>query len=223
MLIRMELHLCNTKMGMLSMKREVWGWKMWKSTVLCGFLQRQEWVPISGERVAVLTEIWLIRFSAAQEWLSVIWLTIRHSLGSELFADELTGSSKASSLLHPLVFPDTFSVQYGCRCEGWYTNFDLFYFSGNIWQRTKQSKSIKENVPASEFIGNDLKGLLSETPTGNQPVLTASDNFSKYEIEQAHKHKKTLTVRDILHSPCWSSVIFFFFFFFCLHWIILGL
>ena len=83
-----------------------------------------------------------------------------------------------------------------------------------------ECNSIRENVSASEFIGNDLKGLLSETPTGDQLVLTACDNFSKYEIEQSHKHKKTLTVRDTLHSPCWPSAILFFFF---LQWIILGL
>lgn len=50
-----------------------------------------------------------------------------------------------------------------------------------------ECNSNRENV--SEFVGNDLKGLLSETPTGDQPVLTACDNFSRHEIEQPHKHK----------------------------------
>lgn len=68
-----------------------------------------------------------------------------------------------------------------------------------------ECNSMRENV--SEFVGNDLKGLLSETPTGDQPVLTACDNFSKPEIE----HKPPLTVRDTLHSPCWPSAIGAFF------------
>lgn len=74
----------------------------------------------------------------------------------------------------------------------------------------RESNSIRENVSASEFIGNDFKGLLSETPTGDQPVLTACDSFSKYKIEQPQKHKKPLTVRDTLHSPCWPSAMLFF-------------
>lgn len=76
-----------------------------------------------------------------------------------------------------------------------------------------------ENVSVSEFIGTDLKGLLLETPTGDQPALTACDNFSKYEIQQPHILKKTLTLRVTLHSLCWPSAILFVF----LHWIILGL
>lgn len=54
-----------------------------------------------------------------------------------------------------------------------------------------ECNSIRENVSASKFIRNDLKGLLLETHriSGYQLVLTACDNFSRYETEQLHKHK----------------------------------
>lgn len=173
---------------MFSIKSEVCGTEMWKPTVMCRLSQQQEWAPLSVTREAVLTAIWLIGFSAAQEWLSVIWLTIRHGRASELFANELMGSSGgASSLLHLLVFPETFSVQRGCRCKVWDTSFYLVYLSRKEHVTKENVNSMRENV--SEFVGNDLKGLLSETPAGDQPVLTACDNFSKHEIKQPHKHK----------------------------------
>lgn len=144
---------------MLGMKSEVCRWAMWKSTVMYGLSQHQEWAPISVTRVAVLTEIWLIRFSAAQEWLSVIWLTIRHRRGSELFANELTGStSGASSLLHLLVFQETFSVQHGCKCEVCDTYFDLFYLSRKEHMTKENATPLgKMSVPLSS-LGMTWKG-----------------------------------------------------------------
>lgn len=140
------------------MKREVCRWETCKSTVVCGLLQHQEWAPVSVTRVAVLTEIWLIWFSAAQGRLSEIWLT-RHRRESESFANELTGSSSgASSLLHLLVFQETFSVQRGCRCEVWDTNFDLFYLSRKE-QMTKENATPlgKMSLPLSSS-GKTWKG-----------------------------------------------------------------
>lgn len=71
--------------------------------------------------------------------------------GSELFANELMGSSSgASLLLHLLVFQEKFSVQHGCRCEIWNINFSLFYLyrSENV---TKENATTWGKMPQSSL------------------------------------------------------------------------
>lgn len=89
---------------------------------------------------------------------SVMWLTIRHRRGTELFANELTGSSSgACSLLHLLMFQETFSGQCGCRCELWNIKFYLFYLSRKKRMTENPTPLEKMSLPPS-LSGTTLKG-----------------------------------------------------------------
>lgn len=136
----LELHQWNTKLDIWFMKSKACRRKLWKTTVMC-IVTASRMATNLCWRVALLTEVLLVWFSEAQEWLSVIWLTVRHRRGSELFVNDLTGSSsRAPSLLgSDLCFNRLFGfsvsegVKYRIPVFTWFTSPER-----NIWQRSVQ-------------------------------------------------------------------------------------
>lgn len=90
-------------------------------------------------RAAVPAEMWLIQFTAAQEWPSATWVTIGLRRGSELFANKLMGSSSGESLLwHLLVFQERLSVSSVWLHHGIPTFPGFTYAEVKMWQRRIQ-------------------------------------------------------------------------------------